>query len=159
MNSFQAYFALLKAYCAINVLLLPKAFKNGGYVLSPIALIISCTFEGTCAIKLSQCGNFTGMISYTDIVNRAFGSRIQGVFQGIIAVVQFQFTISQLAFVIESLESTWGVITEEYTFNPDGPVSNHEAPDFNTREVSMAHFLIAIGVIIVFSPLTWVRKI
>jgi len=76
MNSCQAYFALLKAYCAINVLLLPKAFKNGGWFLSPIALIISCTFEGTCAIKLSQCGNFTGMISYTDIVDLALGRRV-----------------------------------------------------------------------------------
>ena len=53
MTSFQAYFALLKAYCAINVLLLPKAFKNGGYLLSPIALFLACFFECTCAIKLS----------------------------------------------------------------------------------------------------------
>jgi amino acid permease len=53
MTSFQAYFALLKAYCAINILLLPKAFKNGGYLLSPLALILACLFECTCAIKLS----------------------------------------------------------------------------------------------------------
>ena len=53
MTPFQAYFALLKAYCAINILLLPKAFKNGGYILSPIALICSCIFECTCAIKIS----------------------------------------------------------------------------------------------------------
>ena len=53
MNPCQTYFALIKAYCAINVLLLPKAFKNGGYILSPIALIVSCFFESFCAIKLS----------------------------------------------------------------------------------------------------------
>ena len=87
MNQFQAYFALLKAYCAINVLLLPKAFRNGGYALSPLALIVACTFECTCAIKLSHCGNFTKKISYADIVKHAFGQRAQTVFQIMIAIV------------------------------------------------------------------------
>ena len=100
MNCIQAYFALLKAYCAINILLLPKAFKNGGWLLSPIALAISCLFQTTCAIKLAQCGNHTGLISYPDIVNLAFGPKIQRAFQVIIAIVMFQFTISQIAFVL-----------------------------------------------------------
>ena len=60
MTMFQAYFALLKAYCAINILLLPKSFRNGGYALSPLALMMACLFESTCAIKLSQCGIVTG---------------------------------------------------------------------------------------------------
>lgn len=64
MNVIQAYFGLIKAYCAINVLLLPKAFKNGGWLLSPIALTVACIFEATCAIKLAQCSLFTGTISY-----------------------------------------------------------------------------------------------
>ena len=53
MNTIQAYFALMKAYCAINVLLLPMAFRNGGWALSPCSLIVACIFEATCAIKLS----------------------------------------------------------------------------------------------------------
>mmetsp|Transcript_32233 Transcript_32233/g.49316 ORF Transcript_32233/g.49316 Transcript_32233/m.49316 type:complete len:157 (+) Transcript_32233:722-1192(+) len=156
MNSLQAYFALLKAYCAINVLLLPKAFKNGGYLLSPIALIISCTFEGTCAVKLSQCGNFTGLISYTDIVNRALGPKVQKWFQAIIAVVQFQFTVSQLAFVIESTESTLAVLTHDPNFQSDGGNPHYSEKE---RSVEMVHFLVATGVLIIFAPLTWVRKI
>ena len=64
MDMGQAYFALIKAYCAINVLLLPKAFKNGGWLLSPLSLMVACVFEATCAIKLAQCGLFTGTISY-----------------------------------------------------------------------------------------------
>ena len=106
MNQYQAYFALLKAYCAINVLLLPKAFRNGGFALSPLSLMVACTFECTCAIKLSQCGNFTKKISYAEIVKHAFGQQAQTIFQIMIAIVQFQFTISMLAFVIESIEST-----------------------------------------------------
>lgn len=53
MNMGQAYFALIKAYCAINVLLLPKAFKNGGWLLSPPSLMVACIFESACAIKLA----------------------------------------------------------------------------------------------------------
>ena len=89
MTPLQAYFALLKAYCAINVLLLPKAVRNGGYALSPAALAISCCFEGTCAVKLSKCGSKTKKISYSDIVQAALGPKIQPIFEGILAFVQF----------------------------------------------------------------------
>jgi len=73
MTPFQAYFALIKAYCAINILLLPKGFRNGGYVLSPIALIVSCFFETLCAIKLAECGRKLNKCSYSDIVYEALG--------------------------------------------------------------------------------------
>jgi hypothetical protein len=68
MNSLEAYFALLKAYCTINVFLLPKAFRNGGYALSPLVLMVASTLEATCAIKLSQCGVYIEKISYSEIV-------------------------------------------------------------------------------------------
>lgn len=89
MNVVQAYFGLIKAYCAINVLLLPKAFKNGGWLLSPIALIIACGFEATCAIKLAQCSLFTGTISYQLVVRTALGPKFHKLFMIIIAFVQF----------------------------------------------------------------------
>ena len=41
MNKVQSFFALCKCYCAINVLLTPKSFKNGGYLFSPIALLLA----------------------------------------------------------------------------------------------------------------------
>ena len=43
MNNVQTFFALCKNYCAINILLTPKAFTNGGYIVSPIVMIIACT--------------------------------------------------------------------------------------------------------------------
>ena len=87
MNTFQAYFALMKAYCAINVLLLPMAFRNGGWALSPCSLIVACTFEATCAIKLAQCGLFTGTISYQTIVGDALGEKFHKFFIVIIGFV------------------------------------------------------------------------
>lgn len=44
MSRMQTFFAMLKSYCAINVLLTPKSFENGGYLLSPIALVFACIF-------------------------------------------------------------------------------------------------------------------
>lgn len=114
------------------MLLLPKAFKNGGYLLSPIALSLACLFECTCAIKLSQCGNRIGKASYTEIIFEALGSRVQNVFQIIIAFVQFTFTISQLAFVIESIDSSF---------------------DLDNK------YFIAIGMLFIFGPIACVRRI
>lgn len=156
MSSGQAYFALLKAYCAINVLLLPKSFRNGGYVLSPIALITSCFFECTCAIKLSQCALTPEMsqfrsLTYTDIVSVALGTRFLRPFKIIIALVQFQFTISQLAFVIESMRST---IAE--FLHHDDQVNEENQQNAKADEL---YVWIALAVLVVFAPLTWVRQI
>lgn len=41
MNFFETYIAVIKGYCALMILVLPRSFANGGYVLSPIVLTIS----------------------------------------------------------------------------------------------------------------------
>ena len=53
MNTCQTFFAVVKAYCAINVLLLPRSFVSGGYMLSPIAMMVACFFEALCAARLT----------------------------------------------------------------------------------------------------------
>ena len=53
MGCFETYIAMIKAYCAINVLLLPKAFANGGFILSPTALLVATIFEALCAVRLA----------------------------------------------------------------------------------------------------------
>ena len=54
MGTVKTFFAVLKGYCAINVLLLPCSFANGGYLLSPIAMIVACFFEALCAARLTS---------------------------------------------------------------------------------------------------------
>lgn len=54
MNSYQTFFAVIKAYCAINVLLLPRSFANGGYMLSPASMLFACFFETLCAVRLTS---------------------------------------------------------------------------------------------------------
>ena len=53
MGTFKTFFAGIKAYCAITVLLLPRSFANGGYILSPLAMVCACFFESFCAARLA----------------------------------------------------------------------------------------------------------
>lgn len=45
---FDTFFALIKGYCAIVILILPKGFQNGGYIFSPIMLILSFFLTTRC---------------------------------------------------------------------------------------------------------------
>ena len=52
MSNIRTYFALVKAYMAIGILLTPRSFVNGGYVLSPLALIVATAFECFSSMRL-----------------------------------------------------------------------------------------------------------
>ena len=75
MGTVQTFFAVLKAYCAINVLLLPRSFANGGYLLSPCAMLVAVFFEGLCAARLSTVGHMYGIYSYPLLMQKALGEK------------------------------------------------------------------------------------
>ena len=41
MNAFETYIAIIKGYCALMILVLPRAFGRGGYIFSPIVMMLS----------------------------------------------------------------------------------------------------------------------
>ena len=43
MSAAQSFISILKAYCSLMILILPRSFARGGYVLSPLAMIVSAT--------------------------------------------------------------------------------------------------------------------
>lgn len=53
LSPFEAYIALIKGYCAMTILMLPKAFANGGWLASLVFLIVSGLLTTLCAIKLA----------------------------------------------------------------------------------------------------------
>ena len=75
MTAFQTYIALVKGYCGACVLFTPKAFANGGYMFSTVALIFSAWFTTICAVKLIKIGQKMDCFSYSEIVKKAFGKR------------------------------------------------------------------------------------
>ena len=64
MGTFQTFIGMIKSYCAINLLLLPKAFANGGYALSVSAMILATFFEALCAFRLSTVARKYKVYSY-----------------------------------------------------------------------------------------------
>ena len=74
MNWCQTFFAVIKGYTTLNIFLLPIGFKEGGWLFSPIALIIACTFETLSAIKLSEAAHKVKIYNYPDLVEYCFGS-------------------------------------------------------------------------------------
>ena len=64
---------MIKSYCAINLLLLPKAFANGGYALSVSAMILATFFEALCAFRLSTVARKYKVYSYQLLMEKALG--------------------------------------------------------------------------------------
>ena len=121
----------------MNIFMLPIGFKHGGWLFSPIMLLISATFEATSAIKLAQAAKQVGIYSYTDLVEFCFGRNVKNFFQILIAVLSFQFTFSQLSFFTLTLESLYRVI-----FHDKKPI-----------------WIFCLVTLAIFTPLSWIRTI
>ena len=52
MGPVKTFFTLIKGFVATAVLFLPKGFKNGGYIFSPVALTASAILTFYCAVLL-----------------------------------------------------------------------------------------------------------
>jgi amino acid permease len=79
----------VKGYTTINIFLLPIGFMNGGWLFSPIALIVSCFFETLGAIKLSEAAEKVKIYNYPDLVEYCFGKTAKVCFDVIIGILCF----------------------------------------------------------------------
>lgn len=75
MGPVKTFFAIIKAYCAINVLLLPYSFAQGGYILSPCAMALAVFFEALCAARLTKVAARFDIYSYPLIMEKALGRK------------------------------------------------------------------------------------
>lgn len=137
MGCCSSFFSVIKAYTTLNIFLLPIGFKSGGYLFSPIILVVAWFFELTCAIKVTEAAHVAKIYSYPDLVEYALGPTYNHVFQVFQALLNLTFTIGPAAFFIKSL---WVFIKQT-----------------SGVEVEMYIFLL-IGLAI-FAPLTWIRAL
>ena len=137
LSPFETYIALLKGYCAVAILLMPKAFANGGWAASAALEIAAAVITTACAAKLVQAGLMLKLYSYSLIVEKALGTKGRVALDFMIAATQFGFTVSHIAFIVASLKTTvdaaWGVDS-----NP---------------------WLYATAVICILTPIAWERNI
>lgn len=103
MGPLQTYFAVIKAYCAINVLLLPRSFVNGGYLLSPLSMLFAVFFETLSAVRLTNVAYIKGIYSYPLIMKKALGRKGLHAARLFISLAHFQFSIGQMTFTLKSL--------------------------------------------------------
>lgn len=73
MSAFETYIAVIKGYCALMILVLPRAFVRGGYLASPLILGISGALQAYCALKLVRAGQALNLPSYSLITLKALG--------------------------------------------------------------------------------------
>ena len=79
----MTFITLVKGFVCSGILYLPKNYYNGGYIFSPIALIISCIFTSLCTIKLIKARDTCLANSYEDIGLKAagkFGKNLVSIF-------------------------------------------------------------------------------
>ena len=137
MTPIQTYFAICKGYCAINILILPKQFDNGGWIVAILSVNIACSFVLLCANKMVACALKTGKYNFSEIVNTALGHRGKAFADVVLATCQFSFTIAQISFTLEALESIFG--------------------GEKGHKIDMWWF--ALLIICVYTPLAWVRRV
>jgi hypothetical protein len=104
MTAFQTYLALIKGYCGACVLFTPKAFANGGWFFSIVAIILSGWFTTICALKLIRLGVKMDCYSYSEIVKKSFGKNGRFVLDIGIFLSQYSFTIGSIAFQTSTLK-------------------------------------------------------
>ena len=71
----ETYIAIIKGYSGLAMFLVPKFFQNGGWLFAPICEIISGIMTSICVVKLCEAGLHYGIFSYSEIVEKTFGSR------------------------------------------------------------------------------------
>ena len=137
MNDFQVFVAICKAYCAVNIMVLPKNFENGGWLVGVLSLNLGCILVGYHALKLVKCAIKLEIYDFREVALRALGPRISDVISIIIAVVHFSFTIAQISFTLRAVQTVV-----------------HSFTGFHLDQL-----WISTAIILLYSPIAWIRQI
>eukprot|EP00347_Sterkiella_histriomuscorum_P022403 403338616 len=92
------------------ILILPKNFMNGGYIASPMTLIVSSILTTICALKLVEAGLKLKIYDFSGIGEKAMGFKGKLAIDMILMITYFSFLISQVAYLYESVVSLYTFI-------------------------------------------------
>lgn len=79
LSNFETYIALMKGYCVLSMLLVPRAFSNGGWGASAILLMASGYLSLIACLKLVDTGLTLNLYSYPLAVEKALGKKARWV--------------------------------------------------------------------------------
>lgn len=73
LSPFGSYIAVMKGYAALSILTLPKAFVDGGWLISGIFLTLSGIINCIACVKLVDTGMAANLYSYPLVVEKFLG--------------------------------------------------------------------------------------
>ncbi|KAJ2387227.1 hypothetical protein H4S02_003460, partial [Coemansia sp. RSA 2611] len=107
----KAFFLLVKSFVGTGVLVLPRAFLNGGLVFSTVLMSAIAWYALHCMIMLSDVYLKLGG-SYGDLALKLYGRPLKYCVMVSIVLAQLGFCCAYVIFVATNIRDLWNTITE-----------------------------------------------
>ena len=103
-------FTIFKGFVATGILYVPKDFKNGGYIFTPITLVVSLIITLYCAKLLLQVNDRLGGGSFPEMGFKAYGKPGKLFVEIVLVASQFGFCTAYVYFIASQIGGEGGVI-------------------------------------------------
>ncbi|KAJ1643791.1 hypothetical protein LPJ64_004477 [Coemansia asiatica] len=134
----KAFFLLLKAFVGTGVLVLPKAFSNGGLLASIVMMLFVAWYAWHCMVILGDVYLHVGG-SYSELGAKLFGRWASRIITVSVLLAQIGFCSAYTIFVATNLRDLWNALTScQYNYSPTFWV---------------------LAQLLAYIPLSWVRRI
>lgn len=70
----EAFVALLKSFCTLNLLIVPKLMMTEGWLIGVISMLVACGLVMYSSQKLIESAFVAGALEFSIIAHKAFGS-------------------------------------------------------------------------------------
>ncbi|KAJ1842459.1 hypothetical protein LPJ70_003807, partial [Coemansia sp. RSA 2708] len=107
----KAFFLLVKAFVGTGVLVLPRAFFNGGLLFSSVLMSAIAWYALHCMILLSDVYLKVGG-SYGDLALKLYGKPLKYCVMVSIVLAQLGFCCAYVIFVATNMQDLWNTITQ-----------------------------------------------
>ncbi|KAJ1857477.1 hypothetical protein GGH12_001643 [Coemansia sp. RSA 1822] len=107
----KAFFLLVKAFVGTGVLVLPRAFFNGGLLFSSILMSAIAWYALHCMIMLSDVYLKVGG-SYGDLALKLYGKPLKYCVMVSIVLAQLGFCCAYVIFVATNMQDLWNTLTD-----------------------------------------------
>ncbi|KAJ1962195.1 hypothetical protein GGI12_002786 [Dipsacomyces acuminosporus] len=115
----KAFFLLVKAFVGTGVLVLPRAFFNGGLIFSSILMSAIAWYALHCMVLLTDVYLKEGG-SYGDLAQKLYGRYLKYCVMVSIVLAQLGFCCAYVIFVSTNMRDLWNTLTGcRYNFSPE----------------------------------------
>ena len=103
-------FTIFKGFVATGILYVPKDFKNGGYIFTPITLLVSLVLTLYCAKLVLAVNARCGGGSFPEMGFKAYGKPGKIFVEIVLVASQFGFCTAYVYFIASQIGGEGGVI-------------------------------------------------